>query len=259
MKKKHLFHLSLIVPTISCITLQVFYLILIQPHTTYAQSRVCEYLTPIGVKRFTREEQRRHGFNSGQNLLCYARVQNCQSTTPGSDAIPRTSSLVMCDTGVCTFHNECMCPRDPMECFRDAIDGRSRYRNRQRLVRVDDNISCQRTSPIRAKIFSREEQRHYGFNSNDRHLCYANVQNCRMNNTPVNTSIVICDTARYACSVGTSEGVTCPCPTNINECAKDTIDNHSAYLGSTEMVQADEQPSNPNPQSRPRGGGGRPR
>ena len=166
----------------------------------------------------------------------------------------------MCDTGVCTYHSECMCPRDPMDCFRDAIDGRSRYREgRQILVKVDDDVSsCQNTSPRKAKVFTREEQRHYGFNSDDRYLCYSNVQDCHVNGVPINTNIVICDTARHRCSTDIANGMLCRCPTNPNECAKDTIDGHSAYLGSTEMVRADEQPPNSDRQRRQRGGGGRP-
>ena len=238
------------------IAFQFFCLILIQPHTTYAQSRACEYITPIGVKRFTIQEQKRHRLNSGQNLLCYARVQDCQSITPGSDVIPRTQSTVMCDVGPCTFHGECMCPTDPMECLRDDIDGRNRYRNGQNMVRIDDDTSCQSTGPVRAKVFTREEQRRHRFNSGDRYLCYSNVQICHVNNIPIDTDIIICDAAEHRCPRGWGGGVTCSCPTNLNECAKDTIDGNNIYLGSTKRVQADEQPPSPSRQRRPRSGRG---
>ena len=241
---------------ISFVTFQIFCLILIQPYTIYAQSRFCEYISPIGVKRFTRQEQRRHGFNSSQNLLCYAKVRNCQSIPPDSDFIPQTESTVMCDVGPCTRHGECMCPRNPMECFRDPIDGRSRYRNGQRMIKVDDDVSgCQNRGPIRAKIFTREEQRRHGFNSGNRYLCYSNAQNCRVNGMPVNTNIVICDTAYSPCSIGFVSGILCSCPTNLNECFRDTIDGTNIYLWDTEMIQADEQSYNPGHERRPRRGG----
>ena len=117
---------------------------------------------------------------------------------------------------------------------------------------IDDEISCQSIGPIQAKRFTREEQRDYGFNSDD-YLCYSNVQNCSANGMPINTDIFICDTARNACSTGYAGGVLCPCPINLNECAKDAIDNHGAYIGDHEMIQADDdEPStNSSPQRRP--------
>ena len=259
MKNKYIFYSSYITVFISFIAFQIFCSILIQPIQLSAQtrdfisqSRGCRYITPIGLKRFTREEQRERGFNSGQNLLCYARVQNCQPINPGSDVIPITSSLVMCDTGSCSFHSGCMCPTDPMECFRDDIDGRSRYRNGQRMVRPDEDISCRNVGPMRAKVFTREEQRHHGFSIEDNtYLCYSNVRNCRVNGMPVNTDIFICDTAWYDCSIGIAGGILCSCPTNLSECAKDAIDGHSAYTGGREMIQTDEEPSNPRRQRRP--------
>ena len=57
------------------ITFQAFYLTLIQPIKLNAQTRICEYISPIGVKRFTRKEQRCHGFRSNHHLCC-AKVQD---------------------------------------------------------------------------------------------------------------------------------------------------------------------------------------
>ncbi len=261
MKNKYIFYssyISYITVFISFIAFQIFCSILIQPIQLSAQLSAqlqnCRYITPIGVKRFTREEQRRHGFNSGQNLLCYATVQDCLPINHGSDVIPLNEASVMCDVGPCTYGG-CMCPTDPRECFRDNIDGRNRYRNGVRMVRVDNNISCQNIGPMRAKIFTREEQRRHGFNIGDTHLCYANVRNCSVNGIPVNTDIFICDIAGYNCSTGIASGKLCPCPTNLNECAKDTLDGHNNYIGGTETIQADEEPSNPRRQRRPRRGG----
>ena len=105
MKYKHIFHSYSIIASliIFLMPFQTSFFILIQPTPLNAQSRVCEYISPIGVKRFTREEQRRHGFNSGQNLLCYAKVRNCLPINPGSDVIPQAESTVMCDVGTCSF------------------------------------------------------------------------------------------------------------------------------------------------------------
>ena len=255
MKNKCIFYSSYITVFISFIAFQVCCSILIQPIQANAQPRDCEYISPIGVKRFTREEQRRHSVNSGQNLLCYAKVRNCLPINPDSDFIPQNENTVMCDVGPCSFHGECMCPTDPRECFRDAIDGRSSSNlDRQRMVKIDDKTSCQSIGPIKAKMFTREEQRHYRFNNNN-YLCYSNVQNCRVNDMPLNTDIVICDTASRYCPGGFTGGILCACPTNLNECANDTIDGHSAYIGGSEMIRTDEPSTPPSQRRRPRGRG----